>query len=102
MAENHWEAVNLVDTLVAQDDRNLTMFNSTEVAISGAMPFTFENGKERELQGHAVPSGLYPSLVENYPFRKCWVDESRGNSITQLSTNLYMSIVTCNAEVGPL
>tara|TARA_R110002167_G_scaffold72360_1_gene203579 strand:+ start:2646 stop:3632 length:987 start_codon:yes stop_codon:yes gene_type:complete len=102
MTENHWEAVNLVDTLVAQDDRNLTMFNSTEVAISGAMPFTFENGKERELQGHAVPSGLYPNLVANYPFRKCWVDTSRGNSITQLSTNLYMSIVTCKAEVGPL
>ncbi len=102
ISENHWEAVNLMDTVVNQNDRNLTLFNSTEVAASGAMPFTFENGRQRELQGHAVPSGLYPNLVENYPFRKCWINESRGSSITQLSADLFMGVARCKAEVGPV
>lgn len=102
MAENHWEAVNLIDTIVAQNDRTLTLFDSTKVAQSGVSPFTFENGKERELRGHARASGLYPHLVENYPYRKCWVYNTRGENITQLSVDLYMGVARCSTEVGPV
>jgi hypothetical protein len=102
MAENHWEAVNLIDTIVAQNDRTLTLFDSTKVAQSGVSPFTFENGKERELRGHARASGLYPHLVDNYPYRKCWVYESRAENITQLSVDLYMGVARCKTEVGPV
>jgi hypothetical protein len=102
MAENHWESVNLIDTIVAQNDRTLTLFNTTKVAASGAAPFTFENGRQRELTGHAVPSGLYPNLVENYPYRKCWVYETTSQNITQLSTDLYMGVARCKTEVGPV
>ena len=102
MAENHWECVNMVDTIVAQNDRTLELFDTTKVAQSGVSPFTFENGKERELRGHANPSGLYPTMVENFPFRKCWIYETRGENITQLATDLYLSVARCKTEVGPV
>lgn len=102
MAENHWECVNLMDIIASQNDRTLTLFDSTEVAQSGVSPFTFENGKERELRGHADPSGLYPNLVQNFPFRKCWIFDTRGNDISQLSTDLYIGVSRCTTEVGPV
>tara|TARA_Y100000004_G_scaffold85804_1_gene96238 strand:+ start:2208 stop:3194 length:987 start_codon:yes stop_codon:yes gene_type:complete len=102
MSENHWEAVNLMDTIVAQNDRTLTLFDTTKVAQSGVSPLTFENGKERELRDHATASGLYPQLVQNYPYRKCWVYDTRGDNITQLSTDLYIGIARCKTEVGPV
>jgi len=102
MSENHWETSNLLDTIVSQNDRTLTLFNTTDVAASGVSPFTFENGKERELRGHAQASGLYPYLVENYPFRKCWLYDTRAENITQLSVDLYMGVARCTTEVGPL
>ena len=102
MSENHWEAANLIDTVISQNDRSLTLFDTTKVAASGASPFTFENGKERELRGHARASGLYPHLVDNYPYRKCFVYNSRGESITQLSVDLYMGVARCRTEVGPV
>ena len=102
MAENHWEALNLVDTIVSQDERTLTLYDTTKVAQSGVSPFTFENGKERELRGHATASGLYPQLVENYPFKKCWIYDSKGDNVTQLATDLYIGIARCKTEVGPV
>lgn len=102
MTENHWECVNMVDTIVNQNDRTLTLFDTTKVAQSGVSPFTFENGRERELRAHANPSGLYPSMVENFPYRKCWIYETRGETITQLATDLYISVARCKTEVGPV
>ena len=102
ISENYWECANLIDTIVGQNDRTINLFDSTDVAASGASPFTFENGKQRELRGHAVPSGLYPNLVGDYPFRKCWIFNSRGGDISQLSADLYIGTPRCTTEIGPL
>jgi hypothetical protein len=102
ISENHWETVNLMDTIINQNDRTITLFDPTKVAASGVQPFTFENGRQRELSGNAVPSGLYPNLVENYPFRKCWIYDSTGANVTQLSVDLYMGVARCKTEVGPI
>lgn len=106
ITENHWECVNLVDTIVSQNDRSIMLYDTTQVAASGVSPFTFENGKERELRGHANPSGLYPNLVDNFRIDggagKCWITDTRGGDITQLSPDLYMGVTRCTTEVGPL
>jgi hypothetical protein len=102
MSENHWETVNLIDTIVNQNDRTLELFDTTKVSVSGVAPFTFENGKERELRGHARASGLYPHLVDNFPYRKCFIYNSRGENVTQLSVDLYMGVARCKTEVGPV
>jgi len=102
MSENHWETVNLIDTIVNQNDRTIELFDTTKVSVSGVAPFTFENGKERELRGHARSSGLYPYLVDNFPYRKCFIYNSRGENVTQLSVDLYMGVARCKTEVGPV
>jgi len=102
MAETHWECVNLMDTIVQQDDRTIRLFDTTDVAASGAAPFTFDNGRQRELTGHAVPSGLYPNLVDNYFYRKCWINGSRGGNVSQLSSDLYIGTPRCSTEIGPV
>ena len=98
MSENHWECTNLVDTVVKQNDRNITLYSPTKVAISGASPFNYRN----ELRGHAIPSGLYPILVSGFPYTKCFINGSRGGNITQLSPELYIGAVRCSTQVKPV
>ena len=98
MSENHWECTNMVDTIVKQNDRNITLFSPTEVAISGASPFNYRN----ELRGHAIPSGLYPILVSGFPYTKCFINSSRGGNISQLSPELYIGTVRCSTQVKPV
>ena len=98
MSENHWECTNLVDTVVKQNDRNITLYSPTKVAISGASPFNYRN----ELRGHAIPSGLYPILVSGFPYTKCFINDSRGGNITQLSPELYIGAVRCSTQVKPV
>jgi hypothetical protein len=100
MTENHWECTNILDTIVKQNDRSLTLFNPTEVAISGASPFNYRN-ELRDL--HSYGSGLYPNLVKYHSWkeRKCWINQSRGGNITQLSPELYLGTARCSTEVKP-
>ena len=80
MAENHWECANLMDAVLYQNDRNIHLFNTTAVAVSGVFPFNYRN----ELNENALPSGMYESLIDNFFYRKCWINDSRGSDITQL------------------
>ena len=99
MTENHWECTNILDTIVQQNDRGLTLFNPTQVAISGASPFNYRN----ELRDNAIPSGLYPNLVQYHSWdeRKCYINQSRGGNIVELSPELYMGTARCSTEVKP-
>ena len=100
MTENHWECTNILDTIIQQNDRSLTLFNPTEVAISGASPFNYRN-ELRYL--HSYASGLYPNLVEYHSWdrRKCFINQSRGGNIVELSPDLYMGTARCSTEVKP-
>tara|TARA_R100001443_G_scaffold4277_4_gene12679 strand:- start:7599 stop:8558 length:960 start_codon:yes stop_codon:yes gene_type:complete len=95
ITENHWECTNLVDTIIKQNDRTIQLFNPTKVAISGVSPFNYRN----ELTTHAIPSGLYPLLTSGYPYQKCWINDSRGANITQLSPELYIGTARCSTQV---
>lgn len=92
---NHWECANLVDSILYQNDRSIDLFNPTTVAISGHAPFNYRN----ELNENAIPSGLYPNLVANFHYRRCWINSSRGGDITQLSPELYIGNARCSTQV---
>tara|TARA_R110000824_G_scaffold101260_5_gene240577 strand:- start:2028 stop:2987 length:960 start_codon:yes stop_codon:yes gene_type:complete len=98
ITENHWECTGLVDTIIKQNDRTIQLFNPTKVAISGASPFNYRN----ELRGHAIPSGLYPLLTSGYPYKKCFINSSRGGNVTQLSPELYIGTARCSTQVQPV
>jgi hypothetical protein len=97
MTENHWECMNILDTIIKQNDRAIDLFDPTQVAMSGTSPFNYRN----ELRENAIPSGLYPNLVGNHSWgnRRCWINQSRGSNITELSPELYLGTARCSTEV---
>ena len=95
ISENHWECTNLIDAIVYQNDRTIHLFDPTAVAISGVLPFNYRN----ELNENAIPSGLYPNMVDDFFYRRCWINESRGNEVSQLSPELYIGTARCSTQV---
>tara|TARA_Y100000114_G_scaffold109417_2_gene102930 strand:+ start:496 stop:1455 length:960 start_codon:yes stop_codon:yes gene_type:complete len=95
ISENHWECTNLIDTILYQNDRTVHLFNPTAVAISGVLPFNYRN----ELNENAIPSGLYPNMIDDFFYRRCWINQSRGNEVTQLSPELYIGTARCSTQV---
>ena len=95
LTENHWECTNIVDSLLFQNDRNIHLFNPTSVALSGVFPFNYRN----ELNENAIPSGMYPNMIDNFYYRKCWINDSKGGEIAQLSPELYIGTTRCSTQV---
>lgn len=95
MTENHWECANLMDSILYQNERTIHLFNPTQIALSGAFPFNYRN----ELNEHALPSGLYPNLIDNFLYRRCWIYDSKGTEISQLSPELYIGTTSCSTQV---
>lgn len=95
ITENHWECANIMDTVLYQNDKTIHLYDPTAVGMSGVSPFNYRN----ELRENAIPSGLYPNLVDNFYWRRCWINNSRSNDITQLSPDLYIGSVRCSTQV---
>lgn len=95
LSENHWECTNLIDAVLYQNDRTIHLFDPTRVAMSGHSPFNYRN----ELREHAIPSGLYPNLINNHYFNLCWISDSKAQEVTQLSPDLYIGTVRCSTQV---
>jgi hypothetical protein len=95
MSENHWECTNILDTILYQNERTIHLFNPTAVAISGTFPYNYRG----ELNENALPSGMYPDLIDEFFYRKCWINSSTGNEIAQLSPDLYIGTARCSTQV---
>lgn len=98
ITENHWECANIMDTVLYQNHKTIHLYDPTQVGMSGVSPFNYRN----ELRENAIPSGLYPNLVDNFHWRKCWINNSRSNDITQLSPDLYIGSVRCSTQVNAI
>jgi hypothetical protein len=95
ITENHWECKNIIDTITYQNDRTIHLFDPTRVGMSGVSPFNYRN----EVRENAIPSGLYPNLVENFFWKKCWIENSRAQGVSQISPDLYIGSARCSTQV---
>jgi hypothetical protein len=95
ISENHWECANLVDSILYQNDRTIHLFDPTAVAISGVFPFNYRG----ELNENAIPSGLYPNMIDEFFYRRCHIYDSRGDDINQISPDLYIGTARCSTQV---
>lgn len=95
ITENHWECSNIMDQVVFQNDRSILLYDPNKVVESGVLPFNYRN----ELTAMALPSGMYPSLVENFKYKDCFIFDSNSQGITQFSPDLFMGTVKCSTEV---
>ena len=95
VTKNHWECANIVDQIGYQNERTLWLFDTNKVAMSGVYPFNYRN----ELNENALPSGLYPQLVDNHRYKRCWISNTAAQGITQLSPDLYVGTIKCGTQV---
>ena len=95
ITENHWECANIVDSIIYQNDRTIHLFNPTAVAISGVFPFNYRN----ELNENAIPSGLYPNMIDDFYYNRCHIYDSRADGINQVSPDLYIGTARCSTQV---
>lgn len=95
ITENHWECSNIMDQITFQNDRTIYLYDPNKVVESGVLPFNYRN----ELTAAALPSGMYPSLIENFKYRSCFISNSNSQGITQFSPELYMGVVKCTTEI---
>ena len=105
ITENHWECTNVMDQIAYQNDRTLWLFDTNKIAISGVYPFDYRG----DINENALPSGLYPQLVDespnpddssyNFRYKRCWVSNTAAQGVTQISPDLYIGTVRCSTEV---
>ena len=105
VAETHWECNNIIDQIAFQNDRAIWMFDTNKIAISGVYPLNYRG----ELNANALPSGLYPQLVDespnpdddsyNFRYRRCYIGNASANPVTEIAPNLYIGTVRFSTEV---
>ena len=81
------------------------MFDTNKIAISGVYPLNYRG----ELNPNALPSGLYPQLVDespnpdddsyNFRYRRCYIGNASANPVTEIAPNLYIGTVRFSTEV---
>lgn len=95
ISENAWQAKNIMDHIIAQDDRVIDLFDPNQAIRSGIYPFDHNN----YLRQSGRPSGMYPQLVENFHYRDCFIHKTRAPQLTQLSPDLHFGVIKCSTEV---
>lgn len=95
VADNQFDCQNIMDQVLFQNDRVITLYDPVKIAESGAFAFDYKN----QLTNYALPSGMYPSLVENFKYRDCYIKDSRSDGVSCLSSELYIGSVKCTTEV---
>lgn len=96
IAETDWECKNILDTVIAQNERTIFMYDSDAVIASGNSLHNYDNS----LTTWGAASGHYPSLVDNYRHpSRCFIYDSVGSDIMEMQKDLYIGTAKCTTEV---
>lgn len=99
IAENEWECNSILDKITYQNDRTIHLYNTDTAIRSGVAPLDYRG----DLNSKALPSGLYPNLVDNFKYLDCYIMDSRiSGKVTQLSPDLYVGTARCLTETKPI
>lgn len=92
LAEDEYTRNKLVDIISYQNDRVIKMFNSNDLATSGAFPLDY--------MGTPVSGALrYPDLIENYPGGKITLKNAVVQGIKLINSNFYAGIVRMTTDI---
>jgi hypothetical protein len=99
VAENEWECTNILDKIIYQNDRTISLYDVDQSIRSGVAPLDYRNS----LTPGALPSGLYPNLINKFKYLDCYIKDSKlTGKVTQLSPDLYVGTVRCTTETRPI
>jgi len=91
LAEDEYTRNKLVDIISLQNDKTIYMFNSNDIARSGAFPLDYH--------GFPVSGALrYPDLVENYYRGSLRLKNSNVQNMKLVNSNFYAGIVRMTLE----
>jgi hypothetical protein len=92
IAEDEYTRNKLVDIISYQNDRDLTMFDSNELAASGAFPL--------DHVGTPVSGALrYPELIQNFPGGTMTLKNTVVQGMKSINTNFYAGIVRMTIDI---
>lgn len=95
IADSAPKCKDLMDKISYQQDRTIELFDPQEASISGVQIFD-PNGF---LSNSALPSGLYPNLITNFPYKKCFIDDCSRPTVTEFSPNLSIGSIRLTTVV---
>jgi len=91
IAENAFERNRLLDIVSMQNDKTLQMFNSNEIASSGAFPLDY--------RGVPTSGALnYPNLTENYKLSYMYLKDATVQGMEVVNSNFSAGIVRFTTE----
>lgn len=92
LAEDEYTRNKLLDIISLQNNKNIYMFNSNEIAKSGDFPLTY--------QGFPVSGALrYPDLIQKYSFNQIYFKNANVQNMRIINSNFFAGIVRMTAEV---
>ena len=92
LAENQNDRNKLLDILRLQQDMTIWLFDTNELAQNDEFPLDY-NGS---LKSNALN---YPSIIEKYKWRKCFIKNVNLFDIDSVHTNLYRGFVKITTEI---
>ena len=92
LAENKNDRNKILDIFRYQQDSVIYLYNTNEVAKNNDYPLDY-NG---DLQPEAL---MYPILVENYKWRKCWFRQINLVELSSSHPNLHTGAARVTAEI---
>lgn len=99
ITENEWECNSILDKITYQNDRTIRLYNTDTAIRSGVAPLDYRG----DISSKALPSGLYPNLVDNFKYLDCYIANSKiSGKVTQLSPDLYIGTARCVTETKPI
>lgn len=92
LAENKNDRNKLLDILRLQQDHNIILFNTNTLAQNDQYPLDY-NG---DLKNSPL---MYPDIIDQYPWRKCWIKNVNLFELDSPNPNLHQGMVRMTTEI---
>ena len=51
-----------------------------------------------ELNENAIPSGMYPNMIDNFFYKRCTIQDTKSQDVVQLSPDLFIGSARCTTK----
>lgn len=92
LAENKNDRNKLMDILRLQQDHNIVLFDTNQIAQNDDFPLDYNGSRKNNAK-------MYPDIVANYRWRTCWLKNISLFEIDSFHPNLYRGMVRCTTEI---
>lgn len=92
LAENKNDRNKILDILRLQQDSVIVLYNTNEIAQNDVYPLDYNGDKKTNPL-------MYPDMVKQYPWRKCWIKNVNLFEIDSPHPGLHMGMIRATLEI---